>query len=251
MPLARAELLRDVTHLRVGTAAVGESYQLPFEIPRVQAREPRCEAAVAFALQPVTGEAGIGRPGARPAERDQFAVHAEAVYRLRAYRGTTDKRERAGEYAEESGRCHSAWGTGAPPRRFRSGGHREGERLPPAVRILLPLAFAVGACQPPPEERTAMPLASAARGKLAIERAGCGSCHTIEGIGWPKGKTAPALERVDRRALIAGTLPNRPDVLAAFVRNAPALVPGTAMPAMPLSERESLDVAAYLYAMGR
>jgi len=123
--------------------------------------------------------------------------------------------------------------------------------LPPAIRILLPLAVAVSACKPPPEAQTDAPLASAARGKLAIERVGCASCHTIEGIAWPEGKTAPALEGLDRRTLIAGQLPNRPDVLAAFVRNAPAMVPGTAMPAMPLSKREALDVAAYLYEMGR
>jgi hypothetical protein len=38
-------------------------------------------------------------------------------------------------------------------------------------------------------------------------------------------------------------------MLAAFVRNAPALAPGSAMPAMPLSETEARDVAAYLYAL--
>ena len=36
---------------------------------------------------------------------------------------------------------------------------------------------------------------------------------------------------------------------AAFVRDAPRLVPGTTMPALPLSERESHDVAAYLYTL--
>lgn len=121
----------------------------------------------------------------------------------------------------------------------------------PVTRILLPLAFATSGCKPPPDPQTPVTLASTARGKAAIERVGCAACHTIEGIAWPEGKTAPALAGFDRRALIAGRLPNRPDMLAAFVRDAPALVPGTAMPAMPLSKRESLDVAAYLYASGR
>jgi mono/diheme cytochrome c family protein len=115
---------------------------------------------------------------------------------------------------------------------------------------MLPLVLAASGCKPPPEERTAMSLASAERGKAAIERAGCASCHTIPGIGWPEGKSAPALEGMDRRALIAGRLPNRPDLLAAFLRNAPALVPETTMPAMPLTEREAFDAAAYLYAIG-
>ena len=95
-----------------------------------------------------------------------------------------------------------------------------------------------------------MPVADAGRGKLAIERVGCASCHTISGIGWPRGEAAPPLEGMAERALIAGRLPNRPDVLARFVRDAPALLPGTTMPAMPLTEQESRDVAAFLYESG-
>lgn len=92
-----------------------------------------------------------------------------------------------------------------------------------------------------------MPQASAARGKEAIERAGCAACHRIPGVRWPSGAVGSSLEGFSDQALIAGRLPNRPDVLAAFVRNAPAVLPGTTMPAMPLSEEEARDVAAYLY----
>ena len=60
---------------------------------------------------------------------------------------------------------------------------------------------------------------------------------------------APELAGIADQALIAGQLPNRPDVLAAFVRNSPALLPESTMPAMPISEDESRDVAAYLYAL--
>ena len=96
-----------------------------------------------------------------------------------------------------------------------------------------------------------MPLADPARGLRAIEREGCGACHTIDGLAWPQGKAASPLRGMTGRGLIAGTLPNRPDVLAAFVRDAPALVPGIAMPATTLTEREARDVAAYLYAVDR
>lgn len=96
-----------------------------------------------------------------------------------------------------------------------------------------------------------MPFADASRGKAAIERVGCASCHSIPGIRWPKGKGAPALEGLAERALIAGRIPNEPQLLARFVRNAPAVAPGTTMPSMPLSEQESRDVAAYLYEVGK
>ena len=94
-----------------------------------------------------------------------------------------------------------------------------------------------------------MPGADPAAGLQAIERAGCGACHRIPGLDWPQGRVGPVLEGFAERGLIAGRLPNRPDVLAAYVRDAPALTPGTPMPAMPLTEQESRDVAAYLYSL--
>lgn len=120
----------------------------------------------------------------------------------------------------------------------------------PRLDLIVPLALAAAACQPPPASGTSASAASVERGKRAIERVGCAACHTIQGIDWPRGRTAPQLAGVDRRGLIAGRLPARPDLLAAFVRDAPSLVPETAMPAMPLSETEAMDVAAFLLAGG-
>jgi cytochrome c2 len=112
---------------------------------------------------------------------------------------------------------------------------------------LLPLAAAAAACKPAPEQRQFMPLGDPDRGRLVIERVGCASCHTIPGIAWPKGKAAMPLSGFAHRAMIAGRVPNEPELLARFVRNAPSVLPGTTMPAMPVSEGESRDVAAYLY----
>lgn len=95
-----------------------------------------------------------------------------------------------------------------------------------------------------------MPGASAERGKAIIERVGCTACHSIAGIDWPKGRVGPDLENFADATLIAGKLPNRPELLAAYVRDAPAMVPGSGMPAMPLTQKESRDVAAYLYTLG-
>ena len=90
---------------------------------------------------------------------------------------------------------------------------------------------------------------NSARGLRVIEKVGCASCHAIPGVGWPKGRVGPNLEGFADRSLIAGRVPNRPETLAAFVRNAPAVVPGTGMPAMPLAKEEARDVAAYLYTL--
>jgi cytochrome c1 len=79
--------------------------------------------------------------------------------------------------------------------------------------------------------------------------AGCAGCHAFPDIAWPSGRNGPSLVDFDGRGPIAGSLPNTPANLAAFVRDAPAAKPGSTMPAMPLSEAESRDVAAYLYGL--
>jgi len=94
-----------------------------------------------------------------------------------------------------------------------------------------------------------MPGADPQAGLRVMRAVGCASCHDVPGIGWPQGRVGPALHGFGDQALIAGALPNRPDVLAAYVRDAPSLMPGTTMPAMPVSRKEARDVAAYLYTL--
>jgi cytochrome c1 len=118
--------------------------------------------------------------------------------------------------------------------------------LLPGMLVLL----AHGGCKAPPHDRHEMPAASAARGLAAIKSSGCGACHSIPGVDWPRGRVGPALTDYAERTMIAGRLPNRPDILARWVRAAPSLIPGTAMPAIPISEEEARDVAAYLYTLG-
>lgn len=106
------------------------------------------------------------------------------------------------------------------------------------------------ACKPPTDARWPADPAAAKRGLAVIERVQCAACHEIKGIAWPQGRTGPPLLEVGNRGLIAGAVPNRPDLLAAFVRNAPTVKPGSPMPPMPLTEAEARDVAAYLYESG-
>lgn len=111
------------------------------------------------------------------------------------------------------------------------------------------LCASLAACKQPPGPRYAPDSDAMARGKAAIERVGCAACHEIPGIEWPTGRTGPSLAGFDDIGPIAGALPNTPENLAAFVRNAPAAKVGSTMPAMPLTQEESRDVAAYLYGL--
>ncbi|GAA0867501.1 hypothetical protein GCM10009116_00590 [Brevundimonas basaltis] len=91
--------------------------------------------------------------------------------------------------------------------------------------------------------------ADPARGLVVIKRAGCASCHAVPGVRWPAGATAASLDGFGDRPLISGRLPNQPDTLVRFIRDAPSLDPQTAMPPMPVTEAEARHVAAYLYTL--
>ncbi|MBU1385127.1 MAG: c-type cytochrome [Alphaproteobacteria bacterium] len=91
--------------------------------------------------------------------------------------------------------------------------------------------------------------ADPARGLAVMERVGCAACHAIPGIAWPNGLTGPPLEGFAARPMIAGRLPNQPDVLTAWLIDPPALSPDTGMPPSPISEAEARDIAAYLYTL--
>lgn len=84
------------------------------------------------------------------------------------------------------------------------------------------------------------------RGEAAAERLGCGACHDMPGVNWPKGRVGPPLAGFGERALIAGAAPNEAPLLAKFVRDAPSIVPASGMPAIPMSDAEARDIAAWL-----
>lgn len=106
----------------------------------------------------------------------------------------------------------------------------------------------LAACSDRTEPPRVVAGADAARGLETMKKVGCGACHVIPGLDWPQGRAGPSLDGFGRRPLVAGRLPNQPDTLAAFLRDASSLAPGTGMPAMPVSEAEARDMAAYLYA---
>lgn len=91
--------------------------------------------------------------------------------------------------------------------------------------------------------------ADAGRGRRVIEQVGCGACHLIPGVAWPQGRVGPTLDGFAEQALIAGRFPNQPEILTRWVRDAPSLSPQTGMPAVPMTEQEASDVAAYLYTL--
>lgn len=88
--------------------------------------------------------------------------------------------------------------------------------------------------------------ADAARGEQAIERYGCGSCHTIPGIRGARAVVGPPLNAIGRRRVIAGRLPNTPGNLAQWIQHPQEIDPGVVMPDLGVTDREARDIAEYL-----
>lgn len=87
------------------------------------------------------------------------------------------------------------------------------------------------------------------RGAVLIADYGCGSCHTIPGIGGADALVGPPLDHFSRRGYIAGQLRNSPDNLTRWIRDPQEVEPGTAMPDLGITTAEARDIAAYLYTL--
>jgi mono/diheme cytochrome c family protein len=86
-------------------------------------------------------------------------------------------------------------------------------------------------------------------GITAIKQLGCGACHAIPGVMWPKSQVGPSLENFGDRNLIAGVVPNTPENLSAFVVNATRFVPEGGMPPIAMSAQQAADIASYLLSL--
>jgi cytochrome c len=90
---------------------------------------------------------------------------------------------------------------------------------------------------------------NAQHGREKIRTYGCQSCHTIPGVPGGHGLVGPPLADVKRRMFLAGELPNTPDNLMLWIQHPHSVEPHTVMPEMGVTEEDSRDIAAYLYAL--
>jgi cytochrome c oxidase subunit 2 len=85
-------------------------------------------------------------------------------------------------------------------------------------------------------------------GQLFLTR-GCTACHTINGTP-ALGKIGPNLTHVASRAVIAGSiLPNDTQNLRAWLKDPPAIKPGSIMPNLGLNDHELDVLVAYLQSL--
>jgi len=96
--------------------------------------------------------------------------------------------------------------------------------------------------QPAPPPTTA----SAQHGRDVFNSARCASCHSVQG-SVAAGLVGPDLTHIATRSTLgAGTLPNTPEHLAAWIRDPQVIKPGNQMPANPLPDGDLQALVAYL-----
>ncbi len=111
--------------------------------------------------------------------------------------------------------------------------------------VVLSAAAALGACNSAEKPATST-VGNAKLGKQAIEKYGCGACHTIPGVKEADALVGPPLTHFAERSFIAGQLANTEENLARWIRNPQEVEPGTAMPNLGVSAEDAENIAAYI-----
>lgn len=113
---------------------------------------------------------------------------------------------------------------------------------------------ALAAFLAPAAEAAPPVLGDAEAGRRVVEAKGCGTCHRFRGADALPATPLPIDLAPDRLALGQRLAPDlahvrarmRPAAVTSWLRDPEASKPGTAMPRIPMTEQEILDVAAYL-----
>lgn len=84
------------------------------------------------------------------------------------------------------------------------------------------------------------------RGMVALTQYACHSCHAVPSIAGSKVYVGRPLDDMAERRYIAGKLPNTQDNLVRWLMDPQAIDPGNAMPNLGVSERDAIDISAYL-----
>jgi cytochrome c2 len=85
-----------------------------------------------------------------------------------------------------------------------------------------------------------------ARGRIALAQHACRACHMIPGVTGSETYVGRPLENLAERRFIAGVLPNTQANLVRWIRDPKSVDPRTAMPTLGVSERDALDMSAWL-----
>jgi len=119
-----------------------------------------------------------------------------------------------------------------------------------ACVALLAGCAAILPAQPAPTWEGQAAGSDANRGRSLIRAYGCHTCHTVPGVVGADAVVGPPLNNWASRSYIVGRMENRSENMILWLMNPQAVVPGTAMPNLNVSEADARDMSAYLYTLG-
>jgi putative membrane protein len=122
-----------------------------------------------------------------------------------------------------------------------------GRRVAPLI-LLAALAGVLAGCDPAARTATMMTGGDPDRGRMAIPKYGCHTCHTIPGIAGADATVGPPLTQLAARGFVAGRS-NSPRNLIEWIRHPQQRRPASPMPEMGVTEQDGRDIAAYLYTL--
>lgn len=86
-----------------------------------------------------------------------------------------------------------------------------------------------------------------AEGRRLFAAKGCAGCHSLQGVGAPRGMIGPNLSGIGRRRFIAaGWLENTDDNLKHWIMNPASFKSGVKMPTLPMTDAEAEALVAFL-----
>jgi mono/diheme cytochrome c family protein len=86
----------------------------------------------------------------------------------------------------------------------------------------------------------------ARRGRHLLLQYGCDVCHEIRGVVGASMPVGPPLDHMGLHSFIGGVLQNTPGNLVRWIRTPQKFVPDGAMPDLGVTDRDAIDIAAYL-----
>ena len=87
------------------------------------------------------------------------------------------------------------------------------------------------------------------RGKAAITKYGCPSCHNIPGVPGANATVGPPLDNIAVRSVLGGHLSNTPDNMERWIQKPQEVDPHNVMPNMSVTDQDARDITAYLYTL--
>lgn len=119
-----------------------------------------------------------------------------------------------------------------------------------SATILLTAACTPGPTQAPQKPATEKTASTSSgdpqAGRTLLIAKGCGACHSVRGVPEASGSIGPTLNGVASKSQIADTVPNTPENMKRWITNPSTIKPGTMMPPLGLSDKESDDLVAFL-----